>query len=140
MNSELLRVEGLVKHFPIQGGVFNRVVGHVKAVDGVSLDIGAGRTLALVGESGCGKTTVGKAILRLIEPSGGSARLGDTDIGSLSGAVAGGPVLGILEVMLQAYLPDAALPFRDAFVLSLVILILLFRPEGLIPAPSVRRS
>ena len=61
-------------------------------------------------------------------------------LGSLSGAVAGGLVLGILEVMLQAYLPDAALPFRDAFVLSLVILILLFRPEGLIPAPSVRRS
>ena len=73
-------------HFPITRGVFRRVVGHVKAVDGVSLDIGAGRTLALVGESGCGKTTVGKAILRLIEPSGGSARLGDMDIGSLSGA------------------------------------------------------
>ena len=73
-------------HFPITSGVFRRVVGHVKAVDGVSLDIGAGRTLALVGESGCGKTTVGKAILRLIEPSGGSARLGDTDIGSLSAA------------------------------------------------------
>jgi peptide/nickel transport system ATP-binding protein len=72
-------------HFPITSGVFRRVVGHVRAVDGVSLDIGAGRTLAVVGESGCGKTTVGKAILRLIEPSGGSARLGDTDIGSLSG-------------------------------------------------------
>ena len=49
-------------------------------------------------------------------------------------------MLGALEVMLQAYLPEAALPFRDAFVLSLVILILIFRPEGLIPAPSVRRS
>lgn len=61
-------------------------------------------------------------------------------LGSLSGAVAGGLVLGALEVMLQAYLPPAALPFRDAFVLGLVILILLFRPEGLIPAPSVRRS
>ena len=61
-------------------------------------------------------------------------------LGSLSGAVAGGLVLGALEVMLQAYLPDAALPFRDAFVLGLVILILIFRPEGLIPAPSVRRS
>jgi peptide/nickel transport system ATP-binding protein len=82
----LLRVRDMKVHFPITSGVFRRVVGHVKAVDGVSLDIGAGRTLALVGESGCGKTTVGKAILRLIEPSGGSARLGDTDIGSLSGA------------------------------------------------------
>jgi peptide/nickel transport system ATP-binding protein len=82
----LLGVRDMKVHFPITSGVFRRVVGHVKAVDGVSLDIGAGRTLALVGESGCGKTTVGKAILRLIEPSGGSARLGDTDIGSLSGA------------------------------------------------------
>lgn len=61
-------------------------------------------------------------------------------LGSLSGAVAGGLVLGVLEVMLQAYLPDAALPFRDAFVLGLVILILLFRPDGLIPAQSARRS
>ena len=82
----VLGVRDMKVHFPITRGVFRRVVGHVKAVDGVSLDIGAGRTLALVGESGCGKTTVGKAILRLIEPSGGSARLGDTDIGSLSGA------------------------------------------------------
>ena len=82
----LLGVRDMKVHFPITSGVFRRVVGHVKAVDGVSLDIGAGRTLALVGESGCGKTTVGKAILRLIEPSGGSARLGDIDIGSLSGA------------------------------------------------------
>jgi peptide/nickel transport system ATP-binding protein len=82
----LLRVRDMKVHFPITSGVFRRVVGHVRAVDGVSLDIGAGRTLAVVGESGCGKTTVGKAILRLIEPSGGSARLGDTDIGSLSGA------------------------------------------------------
>jgi peptide/nickel transport system ATP-binding protein len=82
----VLGVRDMKVHFPITRGVFRRVVGHVKAVDGVSLDIGAGRTLALVGESGCGKTTVGKAILRLIEPSGGSARLGDMDIGSLSGA------------------------------------------------------
>jgi peptide/nickel transport system ATP-binding protein len=82
----LLSVRDMKVHFPITRGVFQRVVGHVKAVDGVSLDIGAGRTLALVGESGCGKTTVGKAILRLIEPSGGSARLGTTDINALSGA------------------------------------------------------
>jgi branched-chain amino acid transport system permease protein len=61
-------------------------------------------------------------------------------LGSLSGAVAGGLVLGALEVMCQAYLPDAVLPYRDAFVLGLVILILVFRPEGLIPAPSARRS
>ena len=61
-------------------------------------------------------------------------------LGSLSGAVAGGLVLGVLEVLFQAYLPNVLLPFRDAFVLGLVILILIFRPEGLIPAPSVRRS
>jgi branched-chain amino acid transport system permease protein len=61
-------------------------------------------------------------------------------LGSLPGAVVGGLVLGVLEVLFQAYLPTILLPYRDAFVLSLVILILLFRPEGLIPAPSVRRS
>ncbi len=61
-------------------------------------------------------------------------------LGSLSGAVAGGFTLGILEVLFQAFLPDSALPFRDAFVLSLVILILIWRPEGLIPAPNAKRS
>lgn len=61
-------------------------------------------------------------------------------LGSLSGAVAGGFALGILEVLFQAFLPDAALPFRDAFVLSFVILILVWRPDGLIPAPVSRRS
>ncbi|MBB4011187.1 dipeptide ABC transporter ATP-binding protein [Niveibacterium umoris] len=79
----LLEVQGLQVHFPIKRGVFQRTVGHVKAVDGVSLTLKAGRTLALVGESGCGKTTAGKAILRLIEPTGGSAALGGADIGSL---------------------------------------------------------
>jgi branched-chain amino acid transport system permease protein len=61
-------------------------------------------------------------------------------LGSLSGAVAGGFALGILEVLFQAFLPDAALPFRDAFVLSFVILILIWRPDGLIPAAVSRRS
>jgi branched-chain amino acid transport system permease protein len=61
-------------------------------------------------------------------------------LGSLSGAVAGGFALGILEVLFQAFLPDAALPFRDAFVLGFVILILIWRPDGLIPAPVARRS
>lgn len=61
-------------------------------------------------------------------------------LGSLSGAVAGGFALGILEVLFQAFLPEAALPFRDAFVLGVVVLILLVRPDGLIPAPVVRRS
>ena len=61
-------------------------------------------------------------------------------LGSLTGAVAGGFALGMLEVLFQAFLPDAALPFRDAFVLGFVILILIWRPDGLIPAPVARRS
>jgi peptide/nickel transport system ATP-binding protein len=70
----LLRVHDLEVHFPIHRGLFRRVVGHVRAVDGVSFDLVAGRTLALVGESGCGKTTVGKGLLQLLTPTGGSIR------------------------------------------------------------------
>ncbi len=83
MASNLLEVVDLKVHFPIRKGLFKRVVGHVKAVDGVSLSIRAGRTLALVGESGCGKTTVGKGILRLLPPSGGSVRFGGVNLASL---------------------------------------------------------
>lgn len=70
----LLQVTGLKVHFPIRKGLFKRVTGHVKAVDGISLQIAAGKTLALVGESGCGKTTIGKSILQLIQPTAGSVR------------------------------------------------------------------
>lgn len=66
-----LRLDRLQMHFPIKKGLLKRTVGHVKAVDGVSIDIRKGETLALVGESGCGKTTVGKSIIRLYDPSGG---------------------------------------------------------------------
>ena len=79
----LLAVDDLKVFFPIRKGLFKRVVGHVKAVDGVSLSIQPGRTLALVGESGCGKTTVGKGILRLLPLSGGSVRFGGVDLASL---------------------------------------------------------
>ncbi len=82
----LLQVEGLVKHFPVKKGVLRRTVGHVRAVDGVSFSIGSGETLGLVGESGCGKTTVGRALLRLIEPSAGSIRIEGEDITHLSRA------------------------------------------------------
>jgi len=67
----LLEVQALQVHFPIRRGPFKRTVGHVRAVDGVDLELRAGRTLALVGESGCGKTTVGRSIVRLLPPTGG---------------------------------------------------------------------
>ena len=81
-----LEVRDLKVHFPIRQGVFQRTVGHVHAVDGVSLSLRPGRTLALVGESGCGKTTVGKALLQLLAPSGGSVRLGELELVGLSGS------------------------------------------------------
>lgn len=71
----LLQIRDLAVHFPIRKGILQRVVGQVKAVDGVSLTLAPGRTLALVGESGCGKTTVGKALLQLIRPTAGSVRV-----------------------------------------------------------------
>jgi oligopeptide transport system ATP-binding protein len=68
----LLEVKNLKKHFPIKGGVFSKTIGHVYAVDGVSFTLQSGETLGLVGESGCGKSTTGRTILRLIEPTEGS--------------------------------------------------------------------
>ena len=82
----LLEVEGLQVHFPIRRGLLKRVVGHVKAVDGVSFAIREGRTLALVGESGCGKTTAGKAVLQLLRPTAGSVRLGGAELTTLDRA------------------------------------------------------
>ncbi|TAN76892.1 MAG: ABC transporter ATP-binding protein [Gallionella sp.] len=80
----LLQVYDLQVHFPIRKGVLQRVVGQVKAVDGVSLDIPQGRTLALVGESGCGKTTLGKAVLQLIAPTSGSVQFAGHELTGLS--------------------------------------------------------
>jgi oligopeptide transport system ATP-binding protein len=80
----LLEVSGLTKHYPVRGGVLRRKVGTVHAVDGVSFTLGVAETLGLVGESGCGKSTVARSILRLVEPTGGSIHLQGRDITHLS--------------------------------------------------------
>ena len=79
----LLQVTDLKVHFPIRKGLLKRIVGHVKAVDGVSMKIVTGKTLALVGESGCGKTTIGKSILQLIKPTAGSVRFRNQELVAL---------------------------------------------------------
>ncbi len=83
MDEPLLSVRDLRKLFPIRRGVFGRVAGHVRAVDGVSFDIAAGGSLGLVGESGCGKTTTGRCLLRLIEPTAGSVRFAGQELTTL---------------------------------------------------------
>jgi oligopeptide/dipeptide ABC transporter ATP-binding protein len=82
----LLEVKNLKVHFPVKHGLFSRVQAHVKAVDDVSFAIQPGETLGLVGESGCGKTTLGRAIVKLVEPTAGSILFEGEDIASLSGA------------------------------------------------------
>jgi len=105
----LIEVEGLVKHFPIRKGVFSRRAGEVKAVDGIDLAVGRRETVALVGESGCGKTTAGRAILRLIEPTAGSARYRPDQ---------GRPAIDLLALSqreLRPYRRDLQIIFQDPF-------------------------
>jgi oligopeptide/dipeptide ABC transporter ATP-binding protein len=80
----VIEVNGLKKHFPIRKGLLRRTAGYVYAVDGVSFSVAEGETLGLVGESGCGKSTVARTVMRLIEPSGGSIRIDGTDITAIS--------------------------------------------------------
>ena len=99
----LLSVRDLTKHFPIKKGIFGRSVGAVRAVDGVSFDVAAGETLALVGESGCGKSTTGRAVLRLIEPTSGTVRYDGKD------------VLGMNARDLRALRRQLQIVFQDPF-------------------------
>ena len=99
----LLSVKDLRKHFALKGGIFARDVEKVHAVDGVSFDIGKGETLGLVGESGCGKSTTGRCILRLIEPSGGEVLFQGADVTRMKGAE------------LQALRRDMQIIFQDPF-------------------------
>jgi peptide/nickel transport system ATP-binding protein len=101
--ADLLTVDDLRVHFPVRRGLLQRAIAHVRAVDGVSLRIRAGRTLALVGESGCGKTTVGKAILHLIESTGGTIRL------------RGNTLSGSAPAQLAAMRADVQMVFQDPF-------------------------
>ena len=99
----LLEVRDLYKHFPVRAGVLQRVVAWVKAVDGVSFEVRQGETLGLVGESGCGKTTVGRTLLRLIEPTSGSVHFEGRD------------VLALRSKELKALRKDMQLIFQDPF-------------------------
>jgi len=96
----LLEIKNLKVHFPIRKGIFKRTVGHVRAVDGVSFALREGRTLALVGESGCGKTTTGKALLKLIEPTAGNVLFDRNEITHRTRAEMR-PLRGAMQIIFQ---------------------------------------
>ena len=101
--TELLKVRNLVKHFPVKGGIIKREIERVHAVDGVSFDLASGETLGLVGESGCGKSTTGRCILRLIEPTSGEVWFEGKEVTQLDRAA------------LQSLRRDMQIIFQDPF-------------------------
>jgi oligopeptide/dipeptide ABC transporter ATP-binding protein len=102
-NMPVLEVKDLKKHFPVRKGLLRRTVGQVYAVDGITFAIGKGETLGLVGESGCGKTTAGRAVLRLIEPTSGSVK------------VEGKEITGLSKVEMRPYRREMQIVFQDPF-------------------------
>jgi len=103
LETPILEVRDLKKHFPVKKGILRRTVGQVYAVDGISFTIGEGETLGLVGESGCGKSTAGRAILRLIEPTSGVVKMMGQDIAGLS------------KKELRPFRKQAQIVFQDPF-------------------------
>ena len=102
-NVPVLEVKDLKKHFPVKKGLLRHTVGHVYAVDGITFSINEGETLGLVGESGCGKTTAGRAVLRLIEPTSGSVR------------VEGKEITGLSKMEMRPYRREMQIVFQDPF-------------------------
>jgi peptide/nickel transport system ATP-binding protein len=104
----LLEVKGLKKHFPIHGGILKRVVGQVKAVDGINFYINKGETLGLVGESGCGKSTTGRSIIRLLEPTAGEVIFDDPQLGKVH-------IEQLDKRQLKQVRPNMQIIFQDPF-------------------------
>ena len=102
-NTPVIEVKDLKKHFPVKKGLLRRTVGQVYAVDGISFSIRSGETLGLVGESGCGKTTAGRAVLRLTEPTEGSIKVEGTEI------------IGLSKGELRPYRRQMQIIFQDPF-------------------------
>ncbi|MEX2280532.1 MAG: oligopeptide/dipeptide ABC transporter ATP-binding protein [Acidimicrobiia bacterium] len=103
MTETLVKVRDLRKYFPVRGGVLQRTIGQVQAVDGVDLDVYRGETLGLVGESGCGKTTLGRMLVQLLEPTSGTIEFEGSDVTHLKGAE------------LDSYRRNAQIIFQDPF-------------------------